>query len=179
MQILIAEDQLRETVDRLARQIEETYSGRKLTIVGLLLGSVAFLADLIRKISIPYELEMVSSRQPMDNSERPGPLVINPDVLAPVVEGRDVLVVKDIFDTGETLWELIPQLDDLGAARVRSVVLLVKEGRRRMPVQPDFKGCDIPDLFVVGYGMDHLGKYRHLPYVAALDPDEIAAESPS
>ncbi|NMC18881.1 MAG: hypoxanthine phosphoribosyltransferase [Thermogutta sp.] len=177
MQVLIAEDKLRETIDRLARQIEETYAGRKLTIIGLLLGSVVFLADLVRRISIPYELEMVSSRQPTGTSGRPGPLVINPDVLAPIVEGRDVLVVDDVFDTGETLWELIPQLDDLGAARVRSVVLLVKQGRRRAPVQPDFKAFDIPDLFVVGYGMDYLGKYRHLPYVAALDPTELAAEA--
>lgn len=179
MQILIAEEQLRETVDRLARQIEEAYSGRSLTIIGLLLGSVVFLADLVRKIGLPYELEMVSSRQPMGNSGRPGPLVINPDVLAPIVEGRDVLVVKDIFDTGETFWELIPQLDDLGAARVRSAVLLVKQGRRRTPIQPDFRGFEIPDRFVVGYGMDHLGKYRHLPYIAALDPAELIAEPES
>lgn len=174
MRVLITEEQLRETVDRLARQIEEAYSGRKLTIIGLLLGSVVFLADLIRRIGIPYELEMVSSRQPMDTSERPGPLVINPDVLAPIVEGRDVLVADDIFDTGETLWELIPQLDDLGAARVRSVVLLVKQGRRRTPIQPDFKGFEIPDLFVVGYGMDYAGQYRHLPYVAALESAELS-----
>jgi len=179
MQVLITEEKLRETVDRLARQVEETYARRKLTIIGLLLGSVVFLADLVRRMGIPYELEMVSSRQPTGTSERPGPLVINPDVLAPIVEGRDVLVVDDIFDTGETLWELIPQLDDLGAARVRSVVLLVKEGRRRTPIQPDFKGFDIPDLFVVGYGMDHCGKYRHLPYVAALESSELSAGAAS
>ncbi len=177
MKTVVAAAQLQEALDRLASQIDERYGGNKLTLIGLLLGSVVFLADLVRRIKTPFDLEMVSSRQTTESPGRPGPLVINPDVLAPVVEGRDVLVVKDIFDTGETLWELVPQLDDLGANRVHTVVLLAKEGRCRVPLQADIKAFDIPDVFVVGYGMDYLGRYRNLPYVAALDPQELTGEA--
>ena len=99
-----------------------------LTIVGVLIGSVVFLADLIRRIDLPLRLELVQARSYRGDSTRPGPLVLNLDLLSSDVRGRDVLLVDDIFDTGNTLWELLPQIDELGPASVRTAVLLRKTG---------------------------------------------------
>jgi hypoxanthine phosphoribosyltransferase len=95
-------------------------------------------------------------------------------LLSSDVRSRDVLLVDDIFDTGNTLWELLPQIDELGATSVRSAVLLRKAGRAKAPIKPDFVGFDIPDAFVVGYGLDFRDRYRNLPYVAVLEPSELA-----
>jgi len=106
--------------------------------------------------------------------------VLNGDVLASSILNRHVLVVDDIFDTGRTLWDLIPQIDDLGPISVRIAVLLQKEGRREVPLKPDFTAFTIPNEFVVGYGLDYCDKYRNLPYIAALEPQEMEeAESKS
>lgn len=174
MQVLLDEATLREGVDRLARQIEERYRGKPLTLVGVLLGSVVFLGDLMRRLTIPYGVAMISSRQMASENTRQGPLVIHADSLMPEVKGRHVLIVDDIFDTGETLWELVPQLDEFNAKSVHAAVLLKKQGRQRVPISPLFVGFEIPDVYVVGYGMDYRGYYRHLPYIAALSPEEMA-----
>ena len=174
MQVLLDENTLREGVDRLAQQIEERYRGKKLTLVGVLLGSVVFLADLMRRLTIPYGVAMISSRQMATENNRPGQLVIHVDSLMPEVKGRHVLIIDDIYDTGETLWELIPQFDEFNVSSVHSAVLLRKQGRQRVPVAPDFVGFEIPDVYVVGYGMDYRGYYRNLPYIASLSPEEMA-----
>jgi hypoxanthine phosphoribosyltransferase len=174
MKVLITEEQLGEGIARLADQIRGRYAGRPLTIVGVLIGSVVLVADLIRRLNIPLKVDMVQARS--YHGTRPGPLTINTDMLGDV-RGRDVLLVDDIFDTGNTLDELIPQFDDMGAATLRTAVLLRKQGRSRSPRQPDFVGFDIPNVFVVGYGLDYNDAYRNLPYVAALDPDEIVEET--
>lgn len=153
--------------------IRKHYEGRQLTIVGVLIGSVVLLADLIRRLDIPLRVEMVQARSYRHGNTRPGPLVINTDMLTSGVRGRDVLLIDDIFDTGHTLWELIPQIDELGPASVRSAVLLRKAGRCEVPIEPDFVAFEIPDRFVVGYGLDYNEMHRNLPYVAALEPDEL------
>lgn len=150
------------------------YEGRPLTIVGVLIGSVVFLADLIRRIDLPLRLELVQARSYRGNSTRPGPLVLNLDLLSSDVRGRDVLLVDDIFDTGNTLWELVPQIDDLGPVSVRTAVLLRKEGRCEVPMKPNYVAFDIPNVFVVGYGLDYQDMYRNLPYVAELEPPDFA-----
>jgi hypoxanthine phosphoribosyltransferase len=94
------------------------------------------------------------------------------------IRGRHVLLVDDIFHTGNTIWELIPQLDELGPESVRVAVLLRKEGQCRVPKQPDFVGFDIPNGFVVGYGLDYEDRYRNLPYVAMLEPQETGGSLP-
>jgi len=99
--------------------------------------------------------------------------VITTDLLSSGVQNRDVLLVDDIFDTGHTLYELIPQIDELGPSSVRSAVLLRKQGRCEVSLKPDFVGFDIPNEFVVGYGLDYNDQYRNLPYVAVLEPHEI------
>lgn len=174
MKTLINEEQLREGIDRLAKELREYYEGRPLTIIGVLIGSVVFLADLIRRIDLPLRLELVQARSYRGDSTRPGPLVLNLDLLSSDVRGRDVLLVDDIFDTGNTLWELVPQIDDLGPASMRTAVLLRKEGRCEVPMQPNYVAFDIPDVFVVGYGLDYRDMYRNLPHVAELEPPDLA-----
>ncbi len=172
MKVLLTEEQLRQGITLLAEKIRNHYTGRPLTIVGVLIGSIVLLADLIRLLDIPLRVELVQARTPQGNNRR-GPLVINLDLLSSDVRGRDVLLVDDIFDTGNTLWELVPQLDELGPATVRTAVLLRKQGRCQVPLQPDFVAFDIPDAFVVGYGLDYRDMYRNLPYVAILEPHEL------
>jgi hypoxanthine phosphoribosyltransferase len=173
MKILLTEAQLQEGVQRLASQIRDHFVGRPLTIVGVLIGSVVLVADLIRRLDIPLRVNLVLDRNP--HGTRPGPLTINADMLSDI-RGRDVLLVDDIFDTGNTLSELIPQIDDLGPAVVRTAVLLRKQGQCKLPLQPDFVGFDIPNAFVVGFGLDYGDRYRNLPYIAALEPNEMSEE---
>ncbi len=173
MKTLLTEKQLQEGIRRMADDIRQHYEGRPLTIVGVLIGSVVLLADLIRRLDIPLRVEMVQARSYRHGSTRPGPLVINTDMLTSGVRGRDVLLIDDIFDTGHTLWELIPQIDELGPASVRSAVLLRKTGRCEVPIKPDFVAFEIPNQFVVGYGLDYNEMHRNLPYVAALEPEEL------
>ncbi len=176
MKILLTEDQIREGIRHMAGEIQKHYEGRPLTIVGVLIGSVVLLADLIRLMTIPLGVELVQARSYRGKSTRPGPLALNVDQLSSGIQGRDVLLVDDIFDTGHTLWELIPQIDELGPTSVRSAVLLEKEGRCEVAMKPDFVGFKIPDEFVVGYGLDYRNMYRNLPYVATLTPKELDEE---
>lgn len=172
MKVILNEDQLREGIRRMAGEIRQHYEGRPLTIVGVMIGSIVLLADLIRQLDIPLRVELVQARS-YRNSTRPGPLVINLDLLSTDVRDRDVLLVDDIFDTGHTMWELVPQIDDLGPASVRTAVLLRKADRCEVSMTPDFVGFDVPNAFVVGYGLDYKDRYRNLPYVAVLEPHEI------
>jgi hypoxanthine phosphoribosyltransferase len=174
MKTLVREDQLREGIGRLADEIRKHYAGRPLTMVGVFIGSIVLLADLIRLLDIPLRVELVQARQGRKGTNRPGPLAIDPELLVSDIRGRDVLLVDDIFDTGNTIWDLIPQLDELGPETIRVAVLLRKQGRCRVPRQPDFVGFDIPDAFVVGYGLDYGDRYRNLPYIAALEPQEMS-----
>jgi hypoxanthine phosphoribosyltransferase len=175
MKTLLTEEQLRTGIRRLAEEIESHYRGRPLTIVGVMIGSVVLLADLMRLLDIPLRVELIQARNDRGHGTRPGPLVIDVDLLASAVQGRDVLLVDDMFDTGRTLWELIPQIDELGPASVHTAVLLRKQGRCEVSMKPDFVGFDIADAFVVGYGLDYNDQYRSLPYVAMLEPHEISS----
>ena len=175
MKTLITEEQLRQGIDRMAQEIRRHYDGRPLTIVGVLIGSLVFLADLMRRIDLPLRLELVQARSYRGADTRPGPLALNLDLLSPDVRGRDVLLVDDIFDTGNTLWELIPQLNELGPASIRSAVLLYKENRCEVPIKPDYVAFNIPDEFVVGYGLDYRDMYRNLPFVAVLEASDREA----
>jgi len=177
MKTLLTQEQLQQGIRRMAGEIRRHYDGRPLTIVGVLIGSVVLLADLIRLLDIPLRVELVQARSYRKHSTRPGPLVINLDLLSTDVRDRHVLLVDDIFDTGNTLWELIPQIDELGPASVRTAVLLRKQGRCEVALKPDFVGFDIPNVFVVGYGLDYGDLYRNLPYVAMLEPDDLREES--
>ncbi len=177
MRELLSAEQIEAGVSRLARQINDTYGETPLTIVGVLTGSLILLADLIRQLHMPLRVGLVQARSYRGLATRPGALAISADLL-PDLRGCRVLLVDDIFDTGHTLVGLIEQIDDLGPLSIRSAVLLRKQGRGEVVLQPNFVVFEIPDEFVVGYGMDYADHYRQLPYVAALDPGDLVAPEP-
>jgi hypoxanthine phosphoribosyltransferase len=176
MKTLLTEEQVKQGINQLAEKIQAHYQNKPLTIVGVMIGSVVVLSDLIRLLKLPLRVELVQARS-YNNGTRPGPLVINTDLIAANIQGRDVLLIDDIFDTGKTLWELIPQIDELDPSSVRSAVLLLKKGQSKVDLKPDFVGFEIPNEFVVGYGLDYRDAYRNLPYVAVLEPSDMINES--
>lgn len=165
---LISEARIQERIAELARRIEADYAGRPLTIVAVLTGSLVALADLIRQIHAPLRIALVQASSYRGATTSATTLVIN-ETFAPDVAGRDVLLLDDILDTGRTLATLVEHLRDRGAATVRTMVLLRKIGRQVVPIEPDYHGFTIPDVFVVGYGLDYNDEYRHLPYVGVLE----------
>lgn len=173
MRVLLTPEELQQGVRRMACDIRRLYPEPPVTIVGVLMGSVVLLADLIRSLEIPLRLDLVQTRS--YRGTEPGPLVVNTEMLGDI-RGRHVLLVDDIFDTSQTLAELIPQIAALGPKSVRTAVLLLKEGRARVAMRPDIVGFTVPDVFVVGYGLDYNDAYRNLPYVAALEADDLAGE---
>jgi hypoxanthine phosphoribosyltransferase len=171
MDILIPAERIQERVAELARQIAADYrQQRPITIVGVLTGSLMFLADLVRRLDLPLRIGLIQASSYRGAVTAPGELHVQPE-LRPDVGGRHVLLLDDILDTGRTLTHLTDHLRQLGAASVRVAVLLRKRGRQQVPLEPDYCGFDIPDAFVVGYGLDFNDEYRHLPYVAVLPPN--------
>ncbi len=167
MKTLITADRIQERVGELARQIALDYKERPLTIVGVLTGCLMFLADLVRRLDLPLRIGLIQASSYRGVSTSPGALHVQPE-LVPDVNGRHVLLLDDILDTGQTLDYLVRHLSGLGAASVRVAVLLRKRGRQQFPVEPAYFGFEIPNAFVVGYGLDYNDEYRHLPHVAVL-----------
>ena len=175
MRTLLTEDEIRVGVERLAGRLRADYDQRPLTIVGILTGSLIMLADLIRQLDNPLRVALVRASQSHAENERRTALVID-DKLLPNLAGRDVLVVDDIFDTGHTLVEVIAQLAKHAPKSIRSAVLLRKSGRSEVAIEPDYVAFEIPDEYVVGYGLDYEDRYRNLPYVAALEPADMTRD---
>jgi hypoxanthine phosphoribosyltransferase len=169
VQILITEAEIQERIRELGKQIEMDYQGRPLTIVAILTGSLIVLADLIREIQLPLRVALLQASSYKGATTTAGALIIN-ESFAPDVAGRDVLLLDDILDTGHTLGTLVHRMADRGALSVKTAVLLRKTGRQEVKIEPDYCGFEIPDAFVVGYGLDYDDDYRHLPYVAILPP---------
>jgi hypoxanthine phosphoribosyltransferase len=169
---LLTAEQLRDGVDRMGHDIEGVYGNGPLTIVGVLTGSIVLLADLIRRLTMPLRVGLVQASSYRGTAIDPGQLTINFDLL-PDVKGQDVLLVDDIFDTGKTLVKLIEELQKHKPSSIRSAVLLRKHGRKAVMKEPDLVGFEIPNAFVVGYGLDYQDAYRNLPYLAALEEHEI------
>jgi hypoxanthine phosphoribosyltransferase len=167
--VLLSEAQIQQRVRQLGRQIEADYQGKPLTIVAVLTGSLILLADLIRQIQMPLRVALLQASSYRGTMTSAAPLVVN-EAFSPEVEGRDVLLLDDILDTGQTLAALVRHMSDRGARSVRTAVLLRKIGRQQVPLEPEYCGFTIPDAFVVGYGLDYNDDYRHLPYVAILKP---------
>jgi hypoxanthine phosphoribosyltransferase len=174
MKILLTEDQIHDGIRRMAGEIQKHYQGKPHSVIGVLMGSVVLVADLIRLLDAPLRVGLVQARCDRDRGVCLGPLAIDAELLSFCVKGRHVLLVDDMFDTGHTLWDLVPQIDELGSLSVHSAVLLQKEGQSQVEMKPDFVGFTIPNEFVVGYGLDHRDRYRSLPYIAALEPSEIS-----
>ena len=172
VEILLTEAQIQARVVELGRRIEADYQGKPLTIVAVLTGSLILLADLIRCIQIPLRVALLQASSYKGATTRAGALIIN-ETFAPDVAGRDVLLLDDILDTGHTLATLVHRMTDRGALSVRAAVLLRKLGRQEVAIEPDYCGFEIPDRFVVGYGLDYDDDFRHLPHVAVLDESKL------
>jgi hypoxanthine phosphoribosyltransferase len=173
MRVLVSAEQIQSSIERLATEIGEREAGRPLTVIAVLTGSIIFLADLIRKLEMPLRVGVIQARS-YAGTER-GSLSVNEEML-PEVTGRDVLVIDDIFDTGHTLVEVLAFLKDLKPRSVRTAVLVLKRGKQQVTLTPDYVGFEIPDVFVVGYGLDYNDAYRNLPFLAALEQADIEAQ---
>ena len=178
MEVLLSADDLAAGIGRLSDDVKRTVGRRPLTVVGVLTGSIVLVADLIRRLEGPVTVSMVWASSYRGTATAPDRLDLRLDLL-PDLTGQDVLIVDDIFDTGRTLEALVAEMRRRGAARVRSLVLLRKQGRAETTIRPDFVGFDIPDVFVVGYGLDYDGQWRQLPHLAALEPSDIAPSAPA
>ncbi len=167
MEILIPADRIRERVDELGAEIATDFDGRPITVVGVLTGCLIFLADLIRRLNHPTQVALLQASSYRGTATTPGHLNIH-DELLPDITGHHILLLDDILDTGQTISRLVEHLKARGASSVRTCVLLRKIGRQVNVFEPDYVGFPIPDKFVVGYGLDFNGLYRHLPFIAVL-----------
>jgi hypoxanthine phosphoribosyltransferase len=173
MRVLLSKEELHDGVSRMADEITSTYRDRQLTIVGVLTGSVVLMADLIRVVELPMRVGVLQASSYRGATTTRGELVINSELMLDI-SGRDVLLIDDIFDTGHTLVKVLDKMREFEPTSIRSAVLLRKHGRQEVDYQPDFVAFDIPDEFVVGYGLDFEDMYRNLPYLAALEAEDIA-----
>ncbi len=173
MKILLSKEELHEGVANMAQDIQQAFEGRQLTIVGVLTGSVVLMSDLIRQIDQPMRVGVIQASSYRGATTERGELIINSELMIDIT-GRDVLLVDDIFDTGHTLEKVINKMHEFGPNSIRSAVLLRKEGRQEVDYRPDFIAFNIPDEFVVGYGLDYEDMYRNFPYLAALEKEDIA-----
>jgi hypoxanthine phosphoribosyltransferase len=166
--VLITEEQIRRRVDEVAGEIARAYADQPLTIVGVLTGCLVFLADLIRRLDLPLRIALVQASSYRGATTTPGQLHVQ-DELLPDLKGRHILLIDDILDTGKTLKHMVEHLRGLGTASVRTAVLMRKEGRQEVVIEPDFVGFTIPNEFVVGYGLDYNDEYRNLPFIGILE----------
>src|SRR5437899_9354356 len=169
-EILITTDEIAAKVRELGARIASDYQGRDLVLVSVLKGALPFLADLMRATPIPLALDFLEVSSYGASTESSGVVRILKDLAHPI-EGRDVLVVEDILDTGHTLAFVLEHLRSQRPHSVRLCTLLDKPARRIVPIQIDYRGFEIPDKFVVGYGLDYAERYRNLPFIGVLKPE--------
>lgn len=169
-EILIPEAAIRVRVGELGQAISRDYDGKEPLLVGILTGAFVFLSDLLREISIPCHIDFMATSSYGEATESSGIVRILKD-LDQTIEGRHVLIVDDIIDTGLTMDYLLETLKARYPASLRVCALLDKVPRRRREVRIDYRGFEIPDKFVVGYGLDFAGRYRNVPFVCVLKPE--------
>ena len=165
--ILLSEKQLEKIVNSIAKMIEKDYNGKEFIMIGLLKGSVAFMADLMKKVDLDFAIDFIEASSYGSGTESSGKVKIKSEGTIPV-EGKHILVVEDIIDSGNTLNFVCNYLVTKGAKSVRVATLCDKPSRRKIPFTPDYVGAEIPDEFIVGYGLDYDEKYRNLPYIGVL-----------
>ena len=166
-EILFTEEQIAARVRELGAQITKDYAGKTILMRGILKGAVTFFTDLARCIDGPVYFDFMSCSSYGSSTTSSGVLKIRKD-LDNDVKDKDVLIVEDIIDTGVTLSHLVPMLQERGARSVKLATLLSKPARRQVEVPVDYNGFEIPDAFVVGYGLDYDSRYRNLPYIGIL-----------
>ncbi len=168
--VLVSEEDIRTRVREMGEQITRDYAGKDLVLVGILKGSVVFMADLMRQIGLPLNIDFISVSSYGSKTSSDGTITLLKD-LALDIRGRDVLIVEDIVDTGSTLYHLQRLLAHRGAASVEIATLLSKPERRKVDVKVRYIGFEVPDEFVVGYGLDFDENDRHWPFVGVLKPE--------
>jgi hypoxanthine phosphoribosyltransferase len=169
-EVLISHQQIRERTEELGRQITEDYRGKDPLLICILKGGLMFLADLMREVDLPLEIDFIAVSSYGDSTESSGVVRILMD-LERNIQGRHVLIVEDIIDTGRTLSYIIENLRTRGPASVKVCTLLDKPARRELEIAIDYVGFTVPDRFVIGYGLDYGEIYRNLPFVGILKPE--------
>ena len=164
-EVLISEQQLKDRVDELGAQITLDYYGKDLFLIGILKGSVPFMADLMRRIDLPLEMDFMSVSSYGSATKSSGVVQIIKD-LDSDIKGKDVLIVEDVIDTGLTLAYLKEYLLSRGPASVKLITMLDKPSGRKVDIKSDYVGFEVPDKFIVGYGLDVDQKFRNLPYIS-------------
>ncbi|MGM9619511.1 MAG: hypoxanthine phosphoribosyltransferase [Oscillospiraceae bacterium] len=167
LKVLISEEELNARVQELGAQIRERYEGKTPMFLGVLKGSFIFMADLVRAAGIKSDIEFIAVSSYQSGTKSSGVVQITHD-LQQDITGRDIIVVEDILDSGNTLSFLLGYFKAKGAASVAIATLLDKPSRRTKPIRADFAGFEVPDEFVVGYGLDYAQQYRNLPYIGVL-----------
>jgi hypoxanthine phosphoribosyltransferase len=168
--ILLSEEEIGKKVCQIADQITKDYTGKIPVFIGVLKGSFVFMADLMRKIDLYCDIDFMAVSSYGNKSETTGAVKITKD-LERDIENRDVIIVEDILDSGLTLNYLMGYLKSRKPLSIRLCTLLDKPARRRVPIVPDYSGFEIPDAFVVGYGLDYGERYRNLPFIGVLKPE--------
>jgi hypoxanthine phosphoribosyltransferase len=177
IEILLPAEKIRTRVEELGRDITRDYAGRNPLVVGVLKGAYVFISDLMRNIDLRIGIEFMAISSYGLEQRSSGEVKIIKDLDVPI-EGRDIIVVEDIVDTGITLSYLLANLQQRGAASVKLAAFLDKPDRRQRPVTIDYLGFQIPDAFVVGYGLDFAERYRNLPFVGILhNPDDDGTQN--
>ena len=170
-EILVQADELQHRIKEMAAEVSRDYKDKDLLLIGVLKGAVFFLADLMRHLDIPCEVDFMAVASYGSSTDSSGVVRILKDLDAPL-EGRDVLIVEDIVDSGLTLQYLMRTLEARGPRSLEVCALLTKPARRKVDLDARYIGFEIPDRFAIGYGLDYAERYRNLPYVAALTLDE-------
>ena len=168
-EVLFSEEQLKNRVQEIARQITADYQGKEIMLISVLRGSFVFMADLCRAIDLPCTLDFMAVSSYGKGTKSSGQVQITKDLSEDITD-RHIIVVEDILDSGNTLSYLLKILENRYPASIRLCTLLDKPDRRVKPVQVHYSGFTIPDAFVVGYGLDYAEKYRNLPYIGILKP---------
>ena len=169
-EVLFSEEKIASIVRNMGRQISEDYVGKNLFMVSVLKGSLVFMADLMRAVTIPCSIDFLSVSSYGNGTASSGEVRILKD-LDCSLEGKDLLIVEDILDSGMTLSFLLKTLSARNPASIRLCTFLDKPERRRVDIRPDYVGAEVPDKFIVGYGLDYAEKYRNLPYIGVLKPE--------
>ena len=168
--VLLTEDQLEQRIKELGAEITRDYQGKELVLAAVLRGSYVFMADLTRAIDLPLTVDFMAVSSYGAGTVSSGQVEIKKDLSDPI-EGKNLLIIEDILDSGNTLYYLMDVLSARHPASIRICTLLDKPERRVKPIKADYAGFVIPDAFVVGYGLDYAEKYRNLPYVGVLKPE--------
>ena len=168
--VLYTEEDIQEVVQRIGKQISEDYKDKNLFLVTVLKGSLVFMADLMRAIDIPCNIDFLAVSSYGKGTSTSGEVQVIKDLNCPLAD-KDLLVVEDILDSGVTLSFLLKNLSARGPKSIRLCTLLDKPERRKVDIHPDYVGMQVPDEFIVGYGLDYDEYYRNLPYIGVLKPE--------